>query len=82
MREATASLVSNSSGKTGGVPHPDGRNRFHIETDDVDRLVDTLRGAGAAFRVGITSGTAGRQILLEDPSGNLIELFKPAGRSR
>jgi catechol 2,3-dioxygenase-like lactoylglutathione lyase family enzyme len=68
----------------GGQPMPDGRqqepggwNRFAIEVEDLEALVAKLRRAGARFRNDIVTGTGGRQILLEDPSGNPIELFQP-----
>jgi catechol 2,3-dioxygenase-like lactoylglutathione lyase family enzyme len=61
----------------GTVPEPGGWNRFAIEVDDLDALVERLRGAGAHFRNAIVTGVGGRQILLEDPSGNPVELFQP-----
>jgi catechol 2,3-dioxygenase-like lactoylglutathione lyase family enzyme len=67
-----------SAGKAGGTPEPGGWNRFQIEVDDLDWLISRLRDAGARFRGEIASGIGGRQILLEDPSGNLVELFEPA----
>jgi catechol 2,3-dioxygenase-like lactoylglutathione lyase family enzyme len=60
----------------GRVPEPGGWNRFQLETDDLDALVAAL--AGATFRNEIVQGRGGRQILVEDPSGNLVELFEPA----
>jgi catechol-2,3-dioxygenase len=51
-------------------------NRFMIVTDDLDALTDRLRGSDATFRGDISDGGAGRAILLEDPSGNVIELFE------
>jgi catechol 2,3-dioxygenase-like lactoylglutathione lyase family enzyme len=66
-----------------GVPMPDGRepepggwNRIQIEVDDIERDVEGLRSSGAQFRNEIVSGVAGKQILLDDPSGNPIELFE------
>jgi catechol 2,3-dioxygenase-like lactoylglutathione lyase family enzyme len=68
----------------GGQPMPDGRtqspggwNRFAIEVDDLETTVQRLRREGAAFRNDIVVGVGGKQILLEDPSGNPIELFQP-----
>jgi catechol 2,3-dioxygenase-like lactoylglutathione lyase family enzyme len=61
----------------GTLPSPGGWNRFAIEVSDLERLVDTLRRQGARFRNEIVSGVGGRQILLEDPSGNPVELFEP-----
>jgi catechol 2,3-dioxygenase-like lactoylglutathione lyase family enzyme len=70
-----------SAGKAGGNPEPGGWNRFQIETSNLDGLVEHLRAANAPFRGDIAAGPGGRQILLEDPSGNVIELFEHAGRS-
>jgi len=61
----------------GTPPAPGGWNRFMLQVDDLDGLVDTLRGAGATFRNEIVNGMGGRQILAEDPSGNPVELFEP-----
>ena len=61
----------------GTLPAPGGWNRFAVEVSDLDRLVGTLRKQGARFRNEIVSGVGGRQILLEDPSGNPVELFEP-----
>jgi catechol 2,3-dioxygenase-like lactoylglutathione lyase family enzyme len=55
-----------------------GRNRIHLIVDDLDAEVDRLSGAGLSFRSELVSGPGGRQILLADPAGNLIELFQPA----
>src|ERR671939_320852 len=64
--------------RDGRLPEPGGWNRFQIEVSDLEREVERLRAAGASFRNDIVTGGGGRQILLEDPSGNLIELFQPA----
>lgn len=68
----------------GGQPMPDGRqqepggwNRFAIEVTDLAATVERLRRAGARFRNEIATGVGGKQILVEDPSGNPIELFEP-----
>ena len=61
----------------GGQAMPGGWNRFAIEVSDLAATVDTLRKAGAHFRNDIVTGVGGKQILLEDPSGNPIELFQP-----
>jgi catechol 2,3-dioxygenase-like lactoylglutathione lyase family enzyme len=61
----------------GTSPRPGGWNRFALEVDDLERLVGELRAAGARFRNDIVTGVGGRQILLEDPSGNPVELFEP-----
>jgi catechol 2,3-dioxygenase-like lactoylglutathione lyase family enzyme len=55
-----------------------GRNRIHLIVDDLDREVDRLHAAGLTFRSDPITGPGGRQILLADPAGNLIELFQPA----
>jgi catechol 2,3-dioxygenase-like lactoylglutathione lyase family enzyme len=61
----------------GTVPTPGGWNRFSIEVDDLGGLVERLRAAGVRFRNEIVTGTGGKQILAEDPSGNPVELFEP-----
>ena len=63
----------------GAKPSPGGGwGRIVLETSDLDALIDGLRIRGARFRNDVVSGPGGRQILVEDPSGNLIELFEPA----
>lgn len=62
----------------GRQPGPGGWNRIHFVVDDIDGEVTRLRDAGATFRNDILTGPGGKQILLEDPSGNLVELFQPA----
>jgi catechol 2,3-dioxygenase-like lactoylglutathione lyase family enzyme len=62
----------------GRVPEPGGWNRIQIEVDDLEAEVASLRDAGARFRNEIVTGRGGKQILLDDPSGNPIELFEPA----
>lgn len=64
----------------GATPAPGGWNRIHLIVDDIDAEVDRLRAAGLSFRNEIITGPGGRQILLPDPAGNLIELFQPAQR--
>ncbi len=61
----------------GTAPEPGGWNRFQLEVDDIEATVARLREHGARFRNDIVSGVGGRQILLEDPAGNPIELFEP-----
>lgn len=61
----------------GTRPQPGGWNRFAIEIDDLDATVLRLRAAGAHFRNEIVTGVGGRQIILDDPAGNPIELFQP-----
>ena len=63
----------------GRTPEPGGWNRIHFIVDDIEADVERLRSAGLTFRNDIISGPGGRQILLEDPAGNPIELFQPAG---
>jgi predicted enzyme related to lactoylglutathione lyase len=62
----------------GTLPEPGGWNRFQIEVEDLEATVAELRQRGACFRNEIVTGVGGNQILLEDPSGNLVELFQPA----
>ena len=64
----------------GRKPGPGGWNRIHLIVDDIAAEVDRLRAAGLSFRNDIVTGPGGRQILLDDPSGNPIELFQPAER--
>ena len=61
----------------GRVPEPGGWNRFSIEVADLAAKVEELREHGARFRNEIVTGVGGKQILLEDPSGNPVELFEP-----
>ena len=69
-----------SAGKAGGNPQPGGWSRFMIVTDDLDGMIDQLRKVGASFRSEVAEAGAGRQILLQDPSGNVVELFEYAKR--
>jgi catechol 2,3-dioxygenase-like lactoylglutathione lyase family enzyme len=64
------------AGIAGGSPSPGGWNRFQIPVQDLDGVVERLTLEGVKFRGRIVEGPAGRQILLEDPSGNPIELFE------
>ncbi len=57
-----------------------GHNRIHLVVDDLDAEVTRLRDAGLPFRSDVVSGPGGRQALLADPAGNLVELFQPAAR--
>ena len=59
---------------------PAGRNRIHLVVSDLDTEIARLRDAGLSFRSDIVAGPGGRQILVADPAGNLIELFQPAHR--
>jgi catechol 2,3-dioxygenase-like lactoylglutathione lyase family enzyme len=63
----------------GRTPQPGGWNRIHLIVEDIAGEVERLRSAGLTFRNDIVTGPGGRQILLEDPAGNPIELFQPAG---
>jgi catechol 2,3-dioxygenase-like lactoylglutathione lyase family enzyme len=65
----------------GERPGPGGWNRIHLIVDDLPAEVARLRGAGVRFRNDIVTGPGGSQILLVDPSGNLVELFQPARRT-
>jgi catechol 2,3-dioxygenase-like lactoylglutathione lyase family enzyme len=84
-RGALRLLLNEPSGPGGAAqPMPDGRkpepggwNRIQLEVDDLAAEVDALREAGARFRNEIVTGRGGKQILLDDPSGNPIELFEP-----
>jgi catechol 2,3-dioxygenase-like lactoylglutathione lyase family enzyme len=78
-------LLLSAAGGSGGAaqampdgrrPEPGGWNRIQLEVDDLVGLVETLRQSGAQFRNDIVSGNGGKQILLNDPSGNPIELFE------
>jgi len=69
----------------GGQPMPDGTrqvpggwNRFAIQVNDINSMVETLRKSGVHFRNNIVTGVGGKQIIIDDPSGNPIELFEPA----
>jgi catechol 2,3-dioxygenase-like lactoylglutathione lyase family enzyme len=66
----------------GVKPGPGGWNRIHLIVDDLSAEVTCLRDAGARFRNDIIEGPGGKQILLQDPSGNVVELFQPAAREQ
>ena len=78
-------LLSAPSGQGGGGqvlsdgrrPEPGGWNRFQLQVDGLDAEVERLRAAGARFRSEIVRGIGGDQVLVEDPSGNAVELFEP-----
>jgi len=63
----------------GAVPGPGGWNRIHLIVSDIDGEVARLKSEGVSFRNDVVTGPGGKQILLQDPSGNVIELFQPAG---
>jgi catechol 2,3-dioxygenase-like lactoylglutathione lyase family enzyme len=64
----------------GSRPQPGGWNRIHLLVDDIDAEVARLSAAGVQFRSDVVTGPGGRQIVLDDPAGNPLELFQPAGR--
>ena len=78
-------VISAPSGQGGGGqpmpdgtrPEPGGWNRFMVEVDDLDQTAAALRAAGVHFRSGLIDGVGGRQLIVEDPSGNPVELFSP-----
>jgi catechol 2,3-dioxygenase-like lactoylglutathione lyase family enzyme len=81
-------LLLSGPKSSAGRPMPDGRqpgpggwNRIHFVVEDIERDVARLRAAGVRFRSDIITGPGGMQIVLDDPSGNPIELFQPSGRS-
>jgi catechol 2,3-dioxygenase-like lactoylglutathione lyase family enzyme len=85
VRRGALRLLLSGPTSSAGRPMPDGRqpgpggwNRIHLIVDDVEAEVDRLRNAGLSFRNEIVTGPGGSQILLDDPSGNPIELFQPA----
>jgi catechol 2,3-dioxygenase-like lactoylglutathione lyase family enzyme len=78
-------LLLSGPASSAGRPMPDGRkpapggwNRIHFVVDDLAAEVARLRVAGVSFRNDVVTGPGGRQIVLEDPAGNLVELFQPA----
>ena len=82
-------LLSAPSGQGGGGqvlpdgtrPAPGGWNRFSLEVPDLDAAVAPLRAAGVRFRTDVVVGVGGNQVLIEDPSGNPVELFEPNKRA-
>lgn len=79
-------LLLNSAGGAGGasqampdgrIPEPGGWSRFQITVDDLDATVERLRAAGVPFRNDVVIGMGGSQVLIDDPSGNPVELFEP-----
>ena len=80
-------LLLSGAKSSAGRPMPDGQqpeaggwNRFQLIVEDIGVEVERLRGAGVTFRNEIVNGPGGSQILAVDPSGNVVELFQPAGR--
>ena len=85
VKRGSLRLLLSGPQSSAGRPMPDGRtpgpggwNRVHFIVDDIEADVARLRDAGARFRNDIVTGPGGKQILLEDPSGNVVELFQPA----
>ena len=64
---------------SGRSPEPGGWNRIQLEVSDLEREIEALVAAGASFRGELVTGRGGSQILVDDPSGNPVELFQPAG---
>jgi catechol 2,3-dioxygenase-like lactoylglutathione lyase family enzyme len=86
LRRGVLRLLLNSAGGGGGAgqtladgsrPEPGGWNRFQLEVDDLDQVVAGVRKAGAELRGEVITGRGGRQALVPDPAGNLVELFEP-----
>ena len=65
----------------GETPHAGGGNRIHLLVDDLDAEIARLEGEGVKFRNEVVRGPGGAQVLAQDPSGNLVELFQPADRT-
>jgi catechol 2,3-dioxygenase-like lactoylglutathione lyase family enzyme len=85
IRRGNLRLLVSGPTSSAGRPMPDGRtpqpggwNRIHLIVTDIAAEVARLRAAGVAFRNDVVSGPGGKQILLDDPSGNPVELFQPA----
>ena len=86
VKRGNLRLLLSGPASSAGRPMPDGRqpapggwNRIHLVIDNIDAEVARLRAAGLPFRNDIVTGPGGSQILFDDPSGNPIELFQPAG---
>jgi catechol 2,3-dioxygenase-like lactoylglutathione lyase family enzyme len=77
LNQPGAGGAGRAGAQVGSPPAPGGWNRFQLEVADLAATVETLRRHGAHFRNDIVVGVGGKQILLEDPSGNPIELFEP-----
>jgi len=85
VRRGNLRLLLSGPASSAGRPMPDGRvpgpggwNRIHLLVDNIEAEVARLRAAGLPFRNDIVKGPGGRQILLDDPAGNPVELFQPA----
>ena len=86
VRRGNLRLLLSGPASSAGRPMPDGRtphaggwNRIHLLVDDIAAEVTRLRAAGVSFRSDVVTGPGGRQIVLDDPAGNPVELFQPAG---
>ena len=86
IRRGNLRLLLSGPGSSAGRAMPDGRrpgpggwNRIELIVADIDAEVARLRAAGVVFRNNVISGPGGRQIVLDDPAGNAVELFQPAG---
>jgi len=77
MRLLLSGSASSGARATPSAYSGPGRNRIHLLLGDLDGEIDRLRGAGVSFLSDVVSGPGGRQILVADPAGNLIELFEP-----
>ena len=80
LRLLLSGPASSGARATPGDSAEAGRNRIHLVVADLDAEISRLRDAGLSFRSEVVSGPGGRQILLADPDGNLVELFQPARR--
>lgn len=78
MRLLLSGPASSGARATPAAATTPGRNRIHLIVDDLDLEVERLRAAGQVFRSDVVAGPGGRQVLLGDPAGNLVELFQPA----
>jgi catechol 2,3-dioxygenase-like lactoylglutathione lyase family enzyme len=78
LRLLLSGPASSGARATPDESSPAGRNRIHLVFDDLDAEIARLREAGLSFRSDVVAGPGGRQVLLADPAGNLVELFEPA----
>ena len=88
VKRSNLRLLLSGPTSSAGRPMPDGRrpgpggwNRIHLLVDDIAAEVARLRGTGVTFRNDVVTGPGGKQILIDDPSGNPIELFQPAEKA-
>ncbi|HKK27691.1 MAG TPA: VOC family protein [Gemmatimonadota bacterium] len=87
-RDGFRLMLSDPGGSGGGAramsdgrrPEPGGWNRIQVQVEDLDARVGALRGAGVTFRSDVITGIGARQVIVEDPSGNPVELFEMKGR--